>query len=78
MRYASLPFVLYPFALNPNPLPFFRYALCPLRYAFHKEVYIRSEKVAKEILSLPMFSQLTNEQIVYVVSKIKNFLAANP
>jgi dTDP-4-amino-4,6-dideoxygalactose transaminase len=49
-----------------------------MRYAFHKEVYIRTEKVAKEILSLPMFPQLTKEQIGHVVSKIKEFLAANP
>jgi dTDP-4-amino-4,6-dideoxygalactose transaminase len=37
-----------------------------------------TEKVAKEILSLPMFSQLTKEQIGHVVSKIKEFVAATP
>jgi dTDP-4-amino-4,6-dideoxygalactose transaminase len=33
-----------------------------------------TEKVAKEILSLPMFPQLTAEQIEYVTSKINQFL----
>ena len=32
-----------------------------------------TEKVSAEILSLPMFPNLTNEQIVYVVNSIKNF-----
>ncbi|RPJ07960.1 MAG: hypothetical protein EHM36_06115, partial [Deltaproteobacteria bacterium] len=32
-----------------------------------------TEKAAKEILSLPMFPQLTDDQIAYVVSKIKEF-----
>ena len=34
-----------------------------------------SEKLAKEILSLPMFPELTNEQQELVVEKIKDFLA---
>jgi dTDP-4-amino-4,6-dideoxygalactose transaminase len=37
-----------------------------------------TEKVAKEILSLPMFPQLMNEHIGYVVSKIKELSATNP
>jgi dTDP-4-amino-4,6-dideoxygalactose transaminase len=32
-----------------------------------------TEKVAKEILSLPMFPQLTEQQILYVTDKIKQF-----
>ena len=35
--------------------------------------YPITEKVAKEILSLPMFPGLTSEQIEYVTSKIKSF-----
>ncbi len=35
--------------------------------------YPVTEKVANEILSLPMFPQLTSEQIEYVASKIKAF-----
>jgi dTDP-4-amino-4,6-dideoxygalactose transaminase len=35
--------------------------------------YPITEKVADEILSLPMFPQLTSEQIEYVTSKIKQF-----
>ncbi len=34
-----------------------------------------TERVSREILSLPMFPQLTREQIAYVVSKIREFLA---
>jgi dTDP-4-amino-4,6-dideoxygalactose transaminase len=36
-----------------------------------------TERVSKEILSLPMFPQLSKEQIGYVASKIKEFLATN-
>jgi dTDP-4-amino-4,6-dideoxygalactose transaminase len=35
--------------------------------------YPITEKVASEILSLPMFPQLTTEQIEYIVNKIKAF-----
>jgi dTDP-4-amino-4,6-dideoxygalactose transaminase len=35
--------------------------------------YPVTEKVSNEILSLPMFPNLTSEQIEYVTSKIKNF-----
>jgi dTDP-4-amino-4,6-dideoxygalactose transaminase len=34
-----------------------------------------AERYAKEILSLPMYPELTGEQIVYVVEKIKEFYA---
>ena len=37
--------------------------------------YPISEKVASEILSLPMFPELTEEQIRFVVNKIKDFCA---
>jgi dTDP-4-amino-4,6-dideoxygalactose transaminase len=37
-------------------------------------IYPVTEKVAKEILSLPMFPQLTEQQILYVTDKIKQFL----
>ena len=36
-----------------------------------------TEKVASEILSLPMFPQLTREQIGWIVSKIKKYLTTN-
>jgi dTDP-4-amino-4,6-dideoxygalactose transaminase len=35
--------------------------------------YPVTEKVSNEILSLPMFPDLTSEQIEYVSSKIKQF-----
>jgi dTDP-4-amino-4,6-dideoxygalactose transaminase len=35
--------------------------------------YPITEKVSNEILSLPMFPDLTEEQIEYVSSKIKQF-----
>ncbi len=37
------------------------------------ENYPITEKVAREILSLPMFPQLTEQQILYVAEKIKQF-----
>ncbi len=40
---------------------------------FKKGDFPVTEKVASEILSLPMFPQLTSEQIEYVASKIKSF-----
>jgi len=40
--------------------------------------YPVTEKVAKEILSLPMFPQLTEQQILYVAEKIKDFLSISP
>ena len=36
--------------------------------------YPITEKIAREILSLPMFPQLTEEQILYVSEKINQFL----
>jgi dTDP-4-amino-4,6-dideoxygalactose transaminase len=36
-------------------------------------IYPVTEKVAKEILSLPMFPHLTEQQILYVTDKIKQF-----
>jgi len=33
-----------------------------------------AEKVAEEILSLPMFPELTMEQVEYVVEQIKNYV----
>jgi len=40
--------------------------------------YPITERVAREILSLPMFPGLTSEQIEYVSSKIKSFSARKP
>ena len=40
--------------------------------------YPITEKVAKEILSLPMFPGLTSDQIEYVTSKIKQFFETSP
>ncbi len=36
-----------------------------------------SEKLSKEILSLPMYPQLTEYQIAHVADKIKEFLSTN-
>jgi dTDP-4-amino-4,6-dideoxygalactose transaminase len=47
------------------------------RAGLTKGSYFITEKVAQEILSLPMFPNLTKEQIGYVVSKIKEYLATN-
>jgi dTDP-4-amino-4,6-dideoxygalactose transaminase len=41
--------------------------------SFNKGDYPGTEKVASEILSLPMFPELTEEQINYVVEKISEF-----
>jgi dTDP-4-amino-4,6-dideoxygalactose transaminase len=43
------------------------------RFDFMNGNYPVTEKVSNEILSLPMFPQLTAEQIEYVTSKIKSF-----
>jgi dTDP-4-amino-4,6-dideoxygalactose transaminase len=37
-----------------------------------------TEKVSSEILSLPMFPELTGEQTEYVVKSIKDFYRKNP
>jgi dTDP-4-amino-4,6-dideoxygalactose transaminase len=37
-----------------------------------------TEKVASEILSLPMYPELTTEQIEFIVQKIKEFYYKNP
>jgi dTDP-4-amino-4,6-dideoxygalactose transaminase len=37
-----------------------------------------TERVASEILSLPMYPQLTNEQLAFVAEKINKFFHANP
>lgn len=36
-----------------------------------------SEKLAKEVISLPMYPELTNEQVKYVVSQVKEFYGQN-
>jgi dTDP-4-amino-4,6-dideoxygalactose transaminase len=46
--------------------------------AFSNGSYPVTEKVADEILSLPMFPQLSRDQISHIVSKIKEFLATSP
>ncbi len=40
---------------------------------FEKGLYPITEKVAYEIISLPMFPHLTEEQILYITNKIKEF-----
>ena len=40
---------------------------------YEKGMFPITEKVASEILSLPMFPHLTEEQIVYITTKIKEF-----
>ena len=32
-----------------------------------------SEKLAKEVISLPMYPELTDEQVNYVIKKVKEF-----
>ena len=36
-----------------------------------------TERVAEEIVSLPMFPQMTNEQVNVVVAKVRDFVMAN-
>ena len=55
----------YPLPLHLQP------ALSDLNYK--KGDFPVTEKVADEILSLPMFPELTQEQIRFVVDKIKEF-----
>jgi dTDP-4-amino-4,6-dideoxygalactose transaminase len=43
--------------------------------SFNKGDYPGTEKVASEILSLPMFPELTADQISYVVNTIREFYA---
>ena len=40
---------------------------------FGKGMFPITEKIASEILSLPMYPQLTEKQVEYVVTTIKNF-----
>ena len=42
---------------------------------YKKGDFTVSEKVSKEILSLPMYPQLTADQQEYIVEKIKKFLS---
>ena len=39
--------------------------------------YPVTEKVSNEILSLPMFPELTEQQILYVAEKIKDFFSTS-
>lgn len=55
----------------PNPLPL----LNPYRSYNSVEDFMSVEKFSKEILSLPMFAELTEEQIIYIVASIKEFYA---
>ena len=45
---------------------------------FKKGDFPVAEKVSSEILSLPMFPQLPEQQILYVAEKIKDFLSISP
>ncbi len=42
---------------------------------YKKSDFPITEKYAKEILSLPMFPELTEEQVIYIVGNIKEFLS---
>ena len=42
-------------------------------YGFEKNMFPVTEKVAREILSLPMFPNLTPEEINYIIDKIEEF-----
>lgn len=56
----------------PNPLPFTK----AYSYLNHKpEDFPISYAYKNEILSLPMYPELTNEEITYVATKIKDFYA---
>lgn len=41
---------------------------------YKKGDFPTSEKLANEIISLPMYAELTREQIIYIVGEIKSFL----
>ena len=57
----------YPIAL-PN--------LMAYSYLNHKEAdFVEASKASREILSLPMFPELEESQIAFVVEKIKDFMA---
>jgi dTDP-4-amino-4,6-dideoxygalactose transaminase len=43
------------------------------RLGFHKGMFPNAEKLAKEALSLPMFPDLTKEEIEYIVSCVEDF-----
>jgi dTDP-4-amino-4,6-dideoxygalactose transaminase len=45
---------------------------------FHKDQFPVTEQICNEILSLPMFPQLTEEQIEYVAAEVKEYLADSP
>jgi dTDP-4-amino-4,6-dideoxygalactose transaminase len=45
-----------------------------LDLAYSNGAFPLTERYAREIVSLPMFPELTDEQIQYVVSEIKEFL----
>ena len=44
---------------------------------YKKGDFIITENISKEILSLPMFPELTKEEIIYVCDNIKNYLNTN-
>jgi dTDP-4-amino-4,6-dideoxygalactose transaminase len=46
---------------------------CYQELGYRKGQLPESEKAAKEVLSLPIYSELTSEQIAYVVETIKGF-----
>jgi dTDP-4-amino-4,6-dideoxygalactose transaminase len=56
----------------PIPLPFLN---AYSHLAHRKGDFPESEKASKEILSLPMFPELTDEQIHYVARTITNAFA---
>ncbi|MGH7259207.1 MAG: DegT/DnrJ/EryC1/StrS family aminotransferase [Nitrospiraceae bacterium] len=49
---------------------------CP-RFSFQNGAFPVSERAAEEVLSLPIYAELTEEQQAYVVETIKDFYSRN-
>jgi dTDP-4-amino-4,6-dideoxygalactose transaminase len=62
--------VYYPLSLHQQD------CFAPLGYA--EGDFPISEQAAKEVIALPIYSELTDEQIQYVAGKVKEFIAARP
>ncbi len=44
--------------------------------SLHTGVFPESERAAQEVLSLPMYPELTDDQAAYVIRSIREFVAA--
>ncbi len=59
--------VFYPIPIHRQP--------CFQQFAFSKENYPEAEKASREVLALPIYPEMTVEEIHYVIEGIKSFLA---